>query len=64
MVSSTAALRFPSRYAFRGLAAPLVLLLWVYVSAIAVLLGAEMNAEMERLWPSPGGSLRGAPGGG
>ncbi len=28
------------------------MLLWVYVSAIAVLLGAEMNAEIERLWPT------------
>lgn len=43
---------FAADDAFRGLAAPLVLLLWVYVSAIAVLLGAEMNAEIERLWPS------------
>ena len=43
---------FTADDAFRGLAAPLVLLLWVYVSAIAVLLGAELNAEIERLWPS------------
>jgi membrane protein len=40
---------------FRGLAAPLVLLLWVYASGIAVLLGAEFNAEIERLWPTPEG---------
>lgn len=40
---------------FRGLAAPIVLLLWVYLSAIAVLLGAELNAEIERLWPSEEG---------
>lgn len=46
---------FTADDAFRGLAAPLVLLLWVYVSAIAVLLGAEMNAEIERLWPSQEG---------
>jgi membrane protein len=37
---------------FAGLAAPLVLLLWVYVSAIALLLGAELNAEIERMWPT------------
>lgn len=43
---------FTADDAFRGLAAPLVLLLWVYLSAIAVLLGAELNAEIERLWPS------------
>lgn len=46
---------FTTDDAFRGLAAPLVLLLWVYVSAIAVLLGAEINAEIERIWPSKEG---------
>lgn len=46
---------FTTDDAFRGLAAPLVLLLWVYVSAIAVLLGAELNAEIERIWPSEEG---------
>ena len=46
---------FTSDDAFRGLAAPLVLLLWVYVSAIAVLVGAELNAEIERIWPSEEG---------
>lgn len=38
---------------FGPLAAPVVLLLWLYVSAFVVLLGAELNAEIERLWPSP-----------
>jgi membrane protein len=44
------------------LAGPLVLLLWLYVSALAVLLGAELNAEIEKLWPSllPGEPPRGA----
>lgn len=46
---------FTADDAFAGLAAPLVLLLWVYVSAIAVLLGAELNAEIERLWPTEEG---------
>lgn len=46
---------FTADDAFRGLAAPLVLLLWVYVSAIAILVGAELNAEIERLWPSEEG---------
>ena len=46
---------FTTDDAFRGLAAPLVLLLWVYLSAIAVLLGAELNAEIERIWPSEEG---------
>ena len=34
------------------IAGPLAVLLWFYVSAFAVLLGAELNAEIERLWPS------------
>lgn len=46
---------FTADDAFRGLAAPLVLLLWVYLSSMAVLLGAELNAEIERLWPSEEG---------
>ncbi len=37
---------------FSGLAAPLVLLLWVYLTAIALLLGAELNAEIEKMWPT------------
>lgn len=37
---------------FAPLAGPLVLLLWLYISAFAVLLGAELNAEIEKLWPS------------
>ncbi len=37
---------------FTPLAGPLVLLLWLYVSAFAVLLGAELNAEIEKLWPT------------
>jgi membrane protein len=38
--------------AFQGLATLLVLLLWIYLTAIALLLGAELNAEIERMWPS------------
>jgi len=34
--------------AFGPLAAPIILLLWLYVSAIAVLIGAELNAELHR----------------
>jgi membrane protein len=34
--------------AFGPLAAPIILLLWLYVSAIAVLIGAELNAALTR----------------
>ena len=27
-------------------------MLWLYVSAMAVLLGAELNAEIEKKWPT------------
>lgn len=37
------------------LTAPIVVLLWLFVTAVALLLGAELNAEIEGLWPSPPG---------
>jgi membrane protein len=37
---------------FAPFTGPLVLLLWMYVSAFAVLLGAEFNAEIEKIWPT------------
>jgi membrane protein len=40
-----------SNSAFSLFTAPLAVLLWLYVSAIAVLLGAELNAEIEKRWP-------------
>lgn len=44
------------------LAAPLVVLLWLYVTALAVLLGAELNAEIEKMWPAtPNGVGDGSP---
>jgi membrane protein len=33
------------------LAAPIVLLIWLYVLAIAILIGAALNAAIEELWP-------------
>ncbi|HEX2030292.1 MAG TPA: YihY/virulence factor BrkB family protein [Actinomycetota bacterium] len=44
--------RFVEGSVFGPLAAPVVFLLWLYVLAVAVLLGAELNAEIEKAWPT------------
>ena len=49
-----AQLSIQGRSTYAPFAGPLVLLLWVYVSAFAVLLGAEINAEIEKMWPTLG----------
>lgn len=41
-----------SAYSYFG--TPLVLLLWIYVTAVALLVGAEFNAEIEKLFPEVG----------
>ncbi|OBA65868.1 ribonuclease BN [Mycolicibacterium elephantis] len=33
------------------LAVPIAVVLWLYITAFAVLLGAEFNAEIEKMWP-------------
>lgn len=38
--------------AYQHIAAPLVVLLWLYVIGFALLLGAEFNAEIEKMWPT------------
>lgn len=43
--------RFIEGGVFGLLAAPIAFLLWLYVTALAVLIGAELNAEIEKLWP-------------
>ena len=35
------------------LATPIVVLLWLYLVAVAVLIGAGLNAAIDRLWPDP-----------
>ncbi len=40
-----------SAYSYFG--TPLVLLLWIYLTAIALLIGAELNSEIEKLHPDP-----------
>lgn len=44
--------RFVEGSLFGPLAAPVVFLLWLYVLAVAVLMGAELNAEIEKAWPT------------
>lgn len=38
---------------FGPLAAPIIVLLWFYLLALAVLVGAGVNAAIRRLWPPP-----------
>jgi membrane protein len=35
------------------LSAPVAVLLFLYLTGIAILFGAELNAEIERTWPRP-----------
>lgn len=46
------------------LAAPIAVLLWLYLTALAVLIGAALNAALDREWPesSTAGARRGAMG--
>jgi membrane protein len=39
---------------YGSLGAPLAVLLWLYVTALAVLIGAEFNSAVYHLWPSRG----------
>jgi len=50
-------LRFWLEWAFRStatygpLSAPVAVLFFLYLTALAILIGAELNAEIDRLWP-------------
>lgn len=63
-VAGAAALRLYADLAIRDdeiygpLATPLVVLLWFYVTAFAVMLGAELNSEIEKRWPHAQGPIR------
>ncbi|HVW80409.1 MAG TPA: YihY/virulence factor BrkB family protein [Mycobacteriales bacterium] len=58
-VASSTLLRAWLDWAFRKtatygpLSAPVAVLLFLYLTALAILLGAELNAEIDRLWPRP-----------
>jgi membrane protein len=41
---------FATESAYRLVAAPLAVLLWVYVTAVAVLIGAELNGEVDKIF--------------
>lgn len=57
-LSGSAGLRFYGTWIlgsdsiYGPLAGPIVGLLWLWLTGFAVLLGAELNAQIERLWPS------------
>ena len=44
--------------AYTYLGTPLVMLLWIYMTATALLVGAELNAEIEKMWPTVDGPYR------
>ncbi|NUW42707.1 YihY/virulence factor BrkB family protein [Nonomuraea rhodomycinica] len=39
---------------YGSLAAPIAVLLWLYITALAVLIGAILNAEVDKWWPGTG----------
>ncbi|MCC5577650.1 YihY/virulence factor BrkB family protein [Microtetraspora sp. AC03309] len=43
---------------YGSLAAPIAVLLWLYITALAVLIGATLNAEVDRMWPLAGTARR------
>jgi len=58
-VVGSAVLRAWLEFAFRRtatygpLSAPVAVLLFLYLTALAILFGAEINAEIDRSWPRP-----------
>jgi membrane protein len=56
-VAGSVILRIWLTWAFRStatygpLSAPVAVLIFLYLTALAILLGAELNAEIDRLWP-------------
>ena len=46
---------------YGSLGAVIVLLMWFYVGALSVLVGATVNAELERSWPRRSAKIKGQP---
>ncbi len=44
----------PANAVYRQLGTPIAVVLWLYVSSVSLLLGAELNAEIEKAWPTTG----------
>jgi membrane protein len=44
---------FRRTVAYGALSAPVAVLLFLYLTALAILYGAELNAEIDRVWPRP-----------
>ncbi|TDQ49633.1 membrane protein [Actinorugispora endophytica] len=38
---------------YGSLTAPIAILIWLYVMALAVLIGSSLNAEIDAMWPTP-----------
>lgn len=57
-IGGSAALRAYARWSvesspiYGSLAAPMVLLLWLYYTSFSVLMGAELNSVIESMWPT------------
>lgn len=51
-VASTFSGKSTSDSLYGGLAAAVAILVWLYVTALATLLGAALNAAVEQVWPS------------
>lgn len=46
-------LAFRESSTYGPISAPIAVLLFLYTTALAILIGAELNAEIDRLWPVP-----------
>lgn len=45
---------------YSEVAVPIAVVLWLYLTALAVLLGAEFNAAIEKMWPHKGVAIKSA----
>jgi membrane protein len=43
---------FRSTATYGPLSAPVAVLVFLYLTALAILIGAELNAEIDRMWPT------------